>query len=276
MRKPQVGIALGGGAARGLAHIGVLATLAEAGVPMDIITGTSIGAIVGGIFAAGGDLDWLAKLVLTLKWDQLVDLTVPRMGFLKTEKLLHLLELLCRQKKIEDLEIKFGAVAVDIATGEELVLTSGDIAGAAMASAAIPGVFLPHKLDDRLLVDGGIRNQVPIEAAKKLGADLVIAVDVGGAVIPMKVQSVIDVILQSVVIMQEEANAHKIAQADVVIAPPVGGIRPFDLSDAAQTIELGRIAAKEKLPEIFAALNKLGRSYGSREQHVDVAKQRNC
>ncbi|NLY55175.1 MAG: patatin family protein [Firmicutes bacterium] len=272
MGKPLVGIALGGGAARGLAHIGVLATLEEAGVPLDIVTGTSIGAIVGGYYAAGGDLEWLAKLVLTLKWDQLVDLTVPRLGFLKTEKLYHLLQLLCRQKKIEELEIKFGAVAVDIANGEELLLTSGDIAAAAIASASIPGVFLPYKMNDRLLVDGGIRSQIPIEAAKKLGADLVIAVDVSGDVIPMKVQSVIDVMLQSVVIMQEEANAYKIRQADVLITPAVGAIRPFDLSDAAQTIELGRTAAREKLPEIFAALDKVGRSYGSRKEHGDVAK----
>lgn len=260
----KVGLALGGGAARGIAHIGVLQVFQEHSIPVDMIVGTSIGAIMGAIYAAGTDLKWLEKLVLTLNWDQLVDLTVPRMGFLKVEKLFQLVELLCKQKKIEDLDILYRAVAVDIKTGEEVILSSGSAARAAMASAAIPGVFLPQEFGDMLLVDGGIRNQVPVQPVRELGADLVIAVDVGGSVQKMEVRSVMDIILQTLEIMQYEANSAKINEADILIRPELSQVGPFDLKSASYSLQAGRVAAEAAIPEIRAALDRIGRTCGKR------------
>ncbi len=270
--KARIGLALGGGAARGMAHIGVLSVLEEQGMPIDIITGISIGAIIGAIYAAGTDLSWLEKLAVTLNWDQLIDVTVPRMGFFKTEKLYQLLDLLCKHKQTEDLDYIYRAIAVDIQTGSEVVLDKGNVAKNALASASIPGIFLPQEVDGRLLVDGGIRSRVPIDPARQVGADIVIAVDVGSSVQELTPTSVIDIILQSIDIMQQEINVDKVCKADVVIRPDLEQVKPHDLRLAPVAIEAGRKAAQEKWPEIYTLLERAGR-LGSKERGRYNARQ---
>lgn len=258
--KALIGLAMGGGAARGLAHIGALSFFEEQGLPIDVVTGTSIGAIIGAVYAAGTDLNWLEKLAVSLDWDQLVDLTVPRMGFFKTEKLFQLIELLCKHKNIEELDILYRAVAVDIENGEEVVLGAGELAKAAVSSASIPGVFLPYEFQGRKLVDGGLRNRVPIKPAKDAGADVVIAVDVASPVLTMQPKSVVDIILQSIDIMQQEINMDKVSQADILIQPDLSGVSPFDLRSASYAISAGREAAQNQWEEICALLARVGRS----------------
>ena len=271
-RKAKIGLALGGGAARGMAHIGVLSVLEEQGMPIDIITGTSIGAIIGAVYAAGTNLEWLEKLVVTLDWDQLVDVTVPRMGFFKTEKLFQLLDLLCKHKQIEELDLLYRAIAVDIQTGSEVVLAKGSVAKNALASASIPGIFLPQEINGRLLVDGGIRSRVPIEPARQAGADIVIAVDVGSSVLELKPNSIIDIILQSIDIMQQEINMDKVCKADVLIRPDLEQVKPYNLCSASIAIEAGRKATIEKWPEISTILERAGR-LGGKERGRDNASQ---
>lgn len=249
-QRPKIGLALGGGAARGLAHIGVLQVFEAEGLPVDFLAGTSAGALIGGIYAAGTDLAWLERLAVTIKWDHLVELTVPRLGFFKTDRMYQLLRLLTKNKTFAELPLPFAAVAVDIERGEEVVLQEGPLAEAIMASCAIPGVFTPQRLGDRLLVDGGLLNRVPVDVVRKMGADFVIGVDVGTGPRIMPVKTILDVILQSVDIMQNRIFELRTNGADLMLKPEMPGISPSDLEAAPRTIEAGRQAARAVLPRL--------------------------
>jgi len=175
----RVGVALGSGSARGLAHIGVLRALRDAGVQVDVVAGTSMGAFVGAIFAAG-QLERLERDFLGFDWASiasLLDPVFPRSGLLDGVKIGDFMRTHVQQANIEELPIPFRAMATDIATGEEVVIGSGDLIAAVRASIAVPGVFTPVRSNGRVLVDGGLVNPVPVSAARALGADFVIAVD---------------------------------------------------------------------------------------------------
>jgi NTE family protein len=252
-----MGLALGGGAARGLAHFGVLEVLAREGIRPDLVVGTSAGAVAGGLFAAGGDLGWAQRLACAVDWQHLVRLVVPRLGFVQAERLLDLLRLVTKGKTFDQLAIPFAAVAVDIERGEEVILTEGPVAEAIVASASIPGVFVPQKWGGRLLVDGGVLNRVPIDVAWRLGAAVVIAVDVGVEEPVTQVKNVIDVMNQSFEIMQREIARYKAAQpADILIRPDLGRLPGYRLDAAASIIEKGRSAAEAALPAIRRAIER--------------------
>lgn len=175
----RIGVALGSGSARGLAHIGVLRALRDAGIQVDVVAGTSMGAFVGAMFAAG-QLERLERDFLGFDWASiasLLDPVFPRSGLLDGVKIGDFMRAHVQQANIEDLPMPFRAMATDIATGEEVVLGSGDLIAAVRASIAVPGVFTPVRSNGRVLVDGGLVNPVPVSAARALGADLVIAVD---------------------------------------------------------------------------------------------------
>lgn len=251
MRRPSVWLALGAGAARGLAHLGVLEVLVREGVPIDGIAGTSAGAVAGGVFAAGADLAWTERLVNGLDWGHLVHLSVPRLGFVQAEQLLQLLRLLTRNKTFAELDIPFVAVAVDIERGEEVLLREGSVAEAILASSSIPGIFVPQRRDHRLLVDGGVLNRVPADVAKRMGADVVVAVDVGLEEPVTQVKNILDVINQSFEIMQREIARYKgAASADVLIRPELGRVSGYRLEAAPSIIAAGRVAAQAAVPAI--------------------------
>ncbi len=179
-KRPLIGLALGSGAARGMAHLGVLKVLEEAGLAPDIVAGTSIGALVGGMYAAG-KLDELTDVALSLDWKQvaryLVEVSFPRSGLIEGNKVTALLSEIAGDIDLAELPLPFRAVATDIMSGEEVVVGDGPLVAAIRASIAVPGIFTPARRGDDLLVDGGLTNPVPVDVCRALGAERVIAVD---------------------------------------------------------------------------------------------------
>jgi NTE family protein len=175
----KIGLALGGGSARGWAHVGVIKALEEANIPIHCIAGTSIGSLVGGYYASGS-FEELEHMAETIQWSTVLrylDVTLPRQGLVEGKKILEFLRGSLKIKTIENLQIPFCAVAADLITGEEIRIKKGNLAEAIRASISIPGIFNPQKKADRWLVDGGLVNPVPVSAVRAMGADIVIAVD---------------------------------------------------------------------------------------------------
>ncbi|MGE5587512.1 MAG: patatin-like phospholipase family protein [Clostridia bacterium] len=262
--RPRIGLALGAGSARGLAHIGVLQVLEESGVPVHMIVGSSAGALVGGIYAACRDLAMMERLAMHIKWDHLVDFCFPRMGLIAGERILEFLRILTGGRYFADLSVPFAATAVDIETGEEVLLREGEVALAIRASIAVPGIVAPVRVGGRLLVDGAVLDRVPARCAREMGADFVIAVSAGGNAggAPDRhrrepVRNVFEVITTTIELMELTILRQRIIDADVVIAPDLTDIGPTRLDLAAEIIERGRTAARAALPRIAERLEEV-------------------
>lgn len=253
---PRIGLVLGAGSARGLAHIGVLQVLEENRIPFDFIVGSSMGAMVGAIYACGADMKMLQRMLEHLDSKLFFDVQLPRMGFITGKRIKELLNLLTKQKNFEETKIPLLVVATDLLTGEEVVLEEGSITEAVRASISIPGIFHPVKRDEMILVDGAVVDRLPIEVARSRGADIVIAVDVtfgeGRAII---VNNTMDVILTAIDIMQKMQFDLVYDKADILIQPAVGGFASKDFEKSQEIIELGRRAVEEKLDEIRDKIN---------------------
>lgn len=237
--KPKVGLALGSGGARGLAHIGVIKALQEHQISYDLIAGSSMGSLVGSLVANKNDIKMIEKLAVSLKRKYWLDLTVPKLGFVSGDKIKELTRILTHGKNIEDLEIPLGIVATDIESGERVVFKEGNIAEAVRASISIPGIFVPHRIGDRLFVDGGVVERVPVHTVREMGADIIIASDVGLFDAKMKVKNIMDVISQTIDIMERDIYHRQILTADWVIRPDVGHISTIDFSNVEEIIEEG-------------------------------------
>jgi NTE family protein len=257
----KIGIALGAGSARGWAHIGVLRALAKAGIRPQIICGSSIGALVGAVHAAG-QLDALEEWVLGLTWRKVLgffDISFDG-GFLKGAKLIAYLEDHLLDRSIEELELPFGAVATDLRSGREIWLREGRAADAVRASIALPGLFTPFVLDDRLLVDGALVNPVPVSLCRAMGADIVIGVDLGGGRMARRAGAarrdrslnMIEVVAESINIMQVRITRSRLAgePADVLVTPLLEDIGAMEYHRAAESIAEGHAAAELALPQI--------------------------
>ena len=256
MPNPKVGLALGSGAARGLAHLGILQVLHEENIPIDIIAGTSAGAVVGCLYAAGSDLKVLSRLVTELDWSDLTSWTLQRRGLVSPEKIHNMLRVLTRGLDFEDLPIPVAVVATDLGTGEEVVLDSGSVADAVRASLSIPGVFVPMEKDGRLLVDGALVNRVPADVCRRMGAELVIAVDVGWAPLRSQIRNLPDVMMQTIDILGRRAALHRDLEADILIKPDLGNVTLTQLNRAAEIVEKGRLAARASLDMIREKLGQ--------------------
>lgn len=252
--RPKVGLALSAGAARGLAHIGVLQVLVENDIPVDAIAGTSAGAIVGSLFAAGYNIYDLADYVQELNWNKLVNLTVPRRGIVSSEPLYQLLRTLVKDQNFEDLPIPTAVVATDIRTGEEVVIQSGSIAKGVRASMSIPGIFVPVELGDKMLVDGALVNRVPGRTCRDLGVDIVIAVDVGLPPVGKKTRNLGNIIMRTIEILDRENAKFRPIDADIIIKPDLGNVSSTQLNRASEIIAAGRSAALANLDNIRNAL----------------------
>ncbi len=258
--KPRavVAVALGGGASKGFAHIGVLKVLHENHIPVQIVTGTSAGSIVGSLYASGMSPARMQAVAEQLGKADLVDLTLSTRGFIKGEKLQNWVNAQVGNRPIERLPLKFAAVATEFGTGRMTVFSHGNTGQAVRASASIPNVFQPVSIGGRQYVDGGLSAPVPVSAAKQLGANFVIAVDISAR--PAKLDSssgFFSYLDQSLNIMSTAALNNELAKADVVIKPQVqqlGAVGGFD--QKAQAIKLGETAARAALPQIKAALGK--------------------
>ena len=253
---PRVVWALGGGGARGLAHLGVLRVLEEEQIPGSGLGGTSMGAVVAAAYAAGGRLDYLSRVAASLSWDRLWDFRFPRMGLINGERVMAVLRLLTKKKRLEELKPPVWVVATDLLTGTEVVFKEGSLEPALRASISIPGVFTPVEYGKYLLVDGGVVAGVPAGIARQMGADLVIAVNVSYDPPPLPPGNIFEVLMKTVEIMGARLTEAQVAQADLVLTPRVGHVGTGHFSRAADCIAAGEEAARRMLPAIRHLLGR--------------------
>jgi NTE family protein len=255
----RVAVVLGAGASKGFAHVGVLKVLESQKIPIHLIVGTSAGSLVGALYASGIDAFELQKMALALQKNDVIDLTVPDNGFIKGEKLESFVNRTVRQTLIENLKIPFRAVATNLQTGEEIVFAMGNTGKAVRASCSIPGVFQPVRIGEKAYVDGGVVSPVAVDAARKAGADVVIAVDISAGVGGAVPQGIMDTILQSIDIMYAKISAAQLRGADLVIRPRVAQIGSGDFDRRSEAILEGEKAATQALPQIQKLLEPLRR-----------------
>ena len=249
--KAVVALALGGGASKGFAHIGIIKVLKENNIPVKVVTGTSAGSIVGSLYASGMSPDRLELEAEILGKTDLVDLTLSSSGFIKGEKLQNYINHKVGNRPIQQLPIKFAAVATDFESGKAVAFNRGNVGQAVRASASIPNVFQPTTIGGRRYVDGGLSQPVPVSAAKKQGANFIIAVDISARPVKNVNQGFFSYLDQTFNVMSIPLLQHELGQANVVIKPQVlemGSIGGFDQKRRA--IQLGEEAARAALPEI--------------------------
>jgi NTE family protein len=251
---PKIGLALSGGAARGIAHIGVLREFVNHNIPIDFVAGTSAGSIVGGAYAAGLPMEDLESMGRSLKWRDIGRVTLSKLGIQSNLRLEEMLRARFPVTKFEDMKIPFAAIATDLHLGTSVVMSgTGDLPFAIRASCTLPGLYVPV-VDEkgRHLVDGGLVANIPAAEVRALGAEIVIAVDVNfeGARFLGPPTSAIGVIFQSMMVIQRTVAAHELSQADVVVRPLLGHIRWDEVSRAKELIEAGAEAAKLVIPQI--------------------------
>jgi len=258
----KIALVLGAGAARGFAHIGVLKVLESNKIPIHMIVGTSAGSFVGSLYSYGFNAFELQKLSFGIERDDIIDFTIPDNGFIKGEKLEAYINRIVRNTPIEKLRIPFYAVATDLQNGRELVFGSGNTGTSVRASCSIPGIFMPPVISGRMYVDGGVVSPVAVEAARRLGADVVIAVDLSGGAGASPPAGTIETILQSISIMYSKLAAIQLAKADVVIRPKVAYIGSADFSQRHEAVlegEKAALAALSQIQEIVKKLRQEGR-----------------
>jgi len=254
--KPPIRIALvlGGGAARGFAHIGVIKALEAQGIAPDIVVGTSAGSVVGALYASGMRGFDLQKLALGMEEDMLSDWTLPNRGVLKGEALQDFINQKVRNQPIQKLPKPLGVVATDLQSGEKVLFRMGDTGSAVRASSAVPGVFQPVAISGRDYVDGGLTSPVPAQSARAMGADFVIAVDISNVNRRDRLVGTLDVLLQTFAIMGHTISRHELKDADVVIRPKTSAVSSTSFEDRNLAILEGEQAAAAIMPELKAKL----------------------
>ncbi len=256
--EPRIALVLGGGAARGFAHVGVIRVLEQERIPVNIVVGTSVGSLIAALYASDRnsfDLEWTA---FKLEKDDLFDFglgnLVMGMGYAKGDKLEAFVKAQVKQTNIEELAIPFAAVATDLNWGTKVVLDKGPVARAVRASSAIPGVFEPVMHQGKLLVDGGVVDNIPIDVARAKGADIVVAVDISENIGNTNIKNAIDVMLQATNIMFAANVATLRGGADVLVTPPVGDVSTLDFSQKMRCMKAGMDAARVAIPKIRQAV----------------------
>lgn len=248
--RPKVALALGSGGARGFAHIGVIKVLRDEGIPIDMIAGSSIGALVGSIYCSNLDIERMYQLSKYFNQKYYMDVVVPKMGFVAGKRIKEFMKMITYGKNIEELKVPLAIVATDILAGEKVVFTEGDIASAVRASISVPGIFVPEKIDGKLLVDGGVIDRIPISVAKEMGADIVIGVDVSAIQKNQPIQSIYDVIMQSIDILQYEAVKNRELASDIMLRPDVAQFDSKSFTNLEEIIKVGEEEARKHIDEI--------------------------
>ena len=256
-QKKKVALVLGGGSARGLAHIGVLKVFQKEKINFDLVVGTSIGAFIGAFYALGENITKAETMSMSFNPRENLDIMIPpTMGLIKGDRIYKVIMDFVGEKKFSDTKIPLAIVSTDIERGEEYVFTKGHLKEAIRVSCSYPGIFAPHRVNNRLLVDGAIMNNVPVSIARSLGAYFVVAVDVGYCVQVSSVKSIFGVIFQAFQIAGEALSKYQVMHADIAIRPDLGAINQLDFDNAKLAIQKGEVAALEKLKEIK---RKIGR-----------------
>lgn len=246
----NLGIALGGGAVLGAAHIGVLKALKENGIKANYITGTSIGAFVSIFYAFGFDWEEIESIVNNLNWFEISAMTLSKFGLLSNEKMGNLISKYIGEKNLEDSDIPIAIVTTDITTGEKVILNKGNIAKAVMASTCLPGIFVPVEINGKLLVDGGIVENVPLEPLKQLGADLAIGVDLNSEYKHKRPENIIEVMLNAFDFTLLATTRMQTEKADLLIKPDLTGFNMVDTKQLAELTKKGYIDASKILKNL--------------------------
>jgi NTE family protein len=254
---PVVGVALGGGGARGFAEVGVLRVLEQERIPVDRVAGTSVGALIGALYADSGSVVDLEFTSVQVTAEDIFDRSTLAFfsgGFVKGERIEAFLDARLKHKTIEGFAVPYAAVAVDLRTGETVAFRQGPAARAVHASAAIPGVFVPVSIDGRVFVDGGVTAPVPVDAVRAMGAEVVIAVSIPAGVPARAPSNPFEVAIQAAAIMASEVGRCTLQRADVVITPEVAGVAYDDFTQKKRLFEAGMAAARAALPAIRSAI----------------------
>jgi NTE family protein len=254
LKPVRIGLALGGGAARGFAHIGVIKVLEAQGIVPDIIVGTSAGSVVGAMYAAGNNGFALQKMALDMDEATISDWSLPffskSSGVLKGEALQNYVNRMVGQSSIEKLKKPFGAVATDLNTGMPILFQRGNTGLAVRASSSVPGVFQPVKINERYYVDGGLVSPVPVRFARDMGADIVIAVNISSAPEGQAATSSLEILMQTFTIMGQSLNQFELKNADIVIKPDLPSMKGNDFNGRNLAILAGERAANAVIPEL--------------------------
>ncbi len=253
-RQPVIALALGGGGAKGFAHIGVIKVLESHGIRPKIVTGTSAGSFVGSLYASGKTPFQLQELALKLDEKDLRDLTISKQGFVIGQKLQDYVNQQVNRVPMERFPIKFAAIATRLDNGQKTVFTRGNTGQAVRASCSIPNVFIPTTIGTIRYVDGGLVSPIPVETARDLGADLVIAIDISARPKAGEATGVWGLLDQTINIMGMQGISRELAQADIVIQPNISGLAALDLTQRHQTILEGERAAQQQLRQIDQAI----------------------
>ena len=253
---PKIALVLGGGAAKGFAHIGVIKALEAQGIVPDMVVGTSAGAVVGVLYAAGYNGFDLQKIAMQMEETQVSDWGLPDRGVIKGEALQAFINKAVQGRTLEKLNRPFGAVATDLNSGEAIVFRTGDSGMAVRASASVPGVFQPVGVNGREYVDGGLVSPVPVRAARAMGADFVIAVDISSRPSMGKTRSAFEVLMQTFTIMGQSISRFELADATVVIRPAIHEISSTDFQTRHLAVLEGEKATLAVMPEIKAKMQR--------------------
>jgi NTE family protein len=253
---PRIGLALGGGAARGFAHVGVIQVLEEAGIKPALVSGTSAGSLVAAIYASGKSGKQLQRIAETMEEATMADWTLPlfNRGMLRGDALARYVNGQVGSRLIEDLPLPLGIVATDLNTGQSMLFQKGDTGTAVRASSAVPAVFQPVRISGRDYVDGGLVSPVPVRAARQMGAELIIAVDISSPPDGNLAGGTLDVLLQTFSIMSKSINYFELKEADVVVRPSLAGVSSSDFGARKRSIEAGRQAMLQLMPQLRTAI----------------------
>jgi NTE family protein len=249
-------LALSGGAARGIAHIAVLETLEQEGIPIHAIAGTSAGSVVGALYCAGMPPSEIKRILQNTKWTDVLKFTIPRRGLISSEGIYEFMEDILPVKKFSSLLFPFAAIATDLHTGEKVVITTGSVARAVQASCSLPVVFTPTELNRKILVDGGVSSQIPVRAVRdELKTKKVIAVNVNYKAIELdKFDSIVKIAMHLSALWASRNAREEEKLADVLVQVNTKGIPLYDLSMAKELFKRGKKATEEKLPQIKALM----------------------
>jgi NTE family protein len=254
--RPKVGVALGGGFARGIAHVGVLRVLRDYEIPVDFIAGTSVGALIATAYASGTSIEEMARQGSATRFSDFGRWTISRMGMASNERLEDFLRRFTAARHFDEMKIPLSIVATDLITGESIHFTEGDLGPPLRASCAYPGLFLPVEYRKHYLVDGFLTESVPAQAVREMGAELVIAVHLEPGLISTKPRNTIEVISRSFSIIQGTITQPWRAEVDVLLQPNVHHVLWDEFSKTPQLIAAGEESARAAVPQIKALLNR--------------------
>jgi len=256
-KPPRIGLALGGGAARGFAHIGVIQVLEEAGIQADLVVGTSAGSLVAALYASGKNGRELAGLAQSIDEGAITDWSFPGRGLIRGEALARYVREQTAARPMEQMRLPLGIVATDLDSGAPILFQRGDAGVAVRASSAVPALFQPVRIGAREYVDGGLVSPVPVRFARQMGAQLVIAVDISSPPEGASTGDAIRMLLQTFAIMGKSINQFELRDADIVVRPLLAGVGSADFTARSRAIAAGREAALALLPALKARIAAL-------------------